>query len=93
VLICGGTQDGSAVSGCDDGEALRSCPGTVRAALLLTPHASQNLSLSITKMAFERCIKGSPSSELTNKEQSCVRDVAHAYTSAQQILNQAGGTH
>jgi len=51
----------------------------------------QNTSLNITKVAFERCVRGIPSAELTNKEQTCVRDITAAYTSAQQALNQSQG--
>ncbi|KAA0153649.1 hypothetical protein FNF27_05784 [Cafeteria roenbergensis] len=50
-----------------------------------------NMSLNITKVAFERCIRGTPSAELTNREQTCVRDVASAYTTAQQAVNNTSG--
>tara|TARA_Y100000780_G_scaffold225408_1_gene237910 strand:- start:708 stop:857 length:150 start_codon:yes stop_codon:yes gene_type:complete len=49
------------------------------------------MSLNITKVAFERCIRGTPSAELTNREQTCVRDVASAYTTAQQAVNNTSG--
>ena len=49
------------------------------------------MSLGVTKLAFQRCLKSTvPTAELTNKEMSCVRDLAAAYMSAQAIMNQQG---
>lgn len=57
----------------------------------LCVRCAQSLTVNISKIAFTRCIKGNPSGELTNREQSCVRDVAAAVVAAQKALGGQSG--